>query len=364
MKKYILLLCLQFIAVGVFAQKIWHDPSKSLINPLEGQYFQNEERDGFYHRMPLRFKDEVREPVWHLSTNTAGILVRFKSNSKNIQVRYTLSSPNYVLPHMPSTGCRGVDLYVEAPDGEYFRVVGKYAFADTVKYTYNTIDYRNESQEYVYQLHLPPYNSVTWLEIGVDKDTNFEFIAPREEKPIVVYGTSIAQGACASRPGMIWSSILGRKLNRPVYNYGFSGNGRLEPALIDMIAEIDAAVYILDCVPNLAILGLDVLEDHICEQVQRLRQLRPNTPILMVDHMGSSLETSNKKVKSEQDRLELINEAAYKRLRKEGVKNIYHLDKTKLAIPHEAIVDYVHPSDLGMQIYADAYYKKLKRIIK
>ena len=69
--------------------------------------------------------------------------------------------------------------------------------------------------------------------------------------PIVVYGTSIAQGGCASRPGLAWTNILGRKLDRPVINLAFSGNGKLEKELIELLSEIDASLYVLDCLPNL-----------------------------------------------------------------------------------------------------------------
>lgn len=48
------------------------------------------------------------------------------------------------------------------------------------------------------------------------------------DHPIVLYGTSIAQGACASRPGMAWGNIVSRSLEIPLINLGFSGNGKLE----------------------------------------------------------------------------------------------------------------------------------------
>src|SRR5256885_13140974 len=45
----------------------------------------------------------------------------------------------------------------------------------------------------------------------------------------VFYGTSITQGGCASRPGMVHTAILGRRFDVPVVNLGFSGNGTLDP---------------------------------------------------------------------------------------------------------------------------------------
>ncbi len=78
---------------------------------------------------------------------------------------------------------------------------------------------------------------------------------PRPIAPILFYGTSITQGGCASRPGMAFPSILGRRLARPILNFGFSGNGRMEVEVAKFLAELDPAVFILDCMANMATLG-------------------------------------------------------------------------------------------------------------
>ncbi|MFQ8805637.1 MAG: SGNH/GDSL hydrolase family protein [Alistipes indistinctus] len=59
------------------------------------------------------------------------------------------------------------------------------------------------------------------------------------------------QGACASRPGMAWSTILSRKLDYPLLNFGFSGNGTMDSVVLDELGKIDARMYIVDCLPNL-----------------------------------------------------------------------------------------------------------------
>ena len=65
------------------------------------------------------------------------------------------------------------------------------------------------------------------------------------------YGTSITHGACASRSGMTHVAILGRRFERPVLNLGFSGNGRLESEVATLLAELDPAVFVIDCLPNI-----------------------------------------------------------------------------------------------------------------
>src|SRR6185436_7835587 len=99
-------------------------------------------------------------------------------------------------------------------------------------------------------------------------------------KPIVFYGTSITQGGCASRPGMVHTAIVGRRLEMPVINLGFSGNGRMEQEVTDLLTEIDAAVYVIDCLPNMS--AKDV-EEKTEPLVRTLRKARPTTPILLVE---------------------------------------------------------------------------------
>jgi hypothetical protein len=127
------------------------------------------------------------------------------------------------------------------------------------------------------------------MEIGVPDSSLFSPLPLRFEKPVVVYGTSIAQGACASRPGMAWTAILGRKLDTPVINLGFSGNGRLEKELTDFITGIDAGIMVLDCMPNLVNeknYPRDEIIRRIVQTVKQLRKSRPLVPILLTDHSG------------------------------------------------------------------------------
>lgn len=157
------------------------------------------------------------------------------------------------MPHMPATGVSGIDLYATDNNGQERWCAGNYSMGDTIVYNFRGLSYAAKSGNgFEYQLFLPLYNSVSWMEIGVPADASFRFLRVSQEKPLVIYGTSIAQGACASRPGMAWGNILNRKLGHPVINLGFSGNGKLEEALFDLLSEIDARLYIIDCMPNLA----------------------------------------------------------------------------------------------------------------
>ncbi|HUH46185.1 MAG TPA: SGNH/GDSL hydrolase family protein, partial [Arenibacter sp.] len=334
---------------------IWWNPAKSDIATVAGQAW-HDQLAGMYSRLPQRAENLVRTDVWNLSRNSAGLSLRFWSDASAITVRYTVKG-NISMPHMPATGVSGVDLYAKTSDGEWSWYRGNYAFKDTIQYKFNNIDpkdsYHDRGREY--QLYLPLYNEVEWLEIGIPDSAYLRPMPIRKEKPVVVYGTSIAQGACASRPGMAWTSILERKLDRPLINLGFSGNGKLEKEVIDLITEIDAKVYVLDCLPNLWADKDRTLEEVaklIKDGIYQIRKERPHNPILLVDHAGySDGPVDTIRYKSYID-LNRIMQEVFLELQSEGVLNLYLLTNEELNLSMESFVDGTHPTDLGMMEYA------------
>ncbi|UHG92461.1 SGNH/GDSL hydrolase family protein [Spirosoma oryzicola] len=344
----------------------WWNPAQSQFPTVEGQAWPKDVQS-LYDRLPAQAEKKVRNIVWNLSHNAAGLLIRFKASTDQLVVRYAVTGA-HALPHMPATGVSGVDLYALTSDGDWRWCTGKYAFKDTIEYRFANLEpndsYHQKGREY--RLYLPLYNSVKWLEIGVPKGASFTPLPTRVEKPIVVYGTSIAQGACASRPGMAWPAILGRKLDRPVINLGFSGNGRLEKEIVQLLPDIDAKLYVLDCLPNLvATVGIspDEIKTRIMESVKTLRQKRPAVPVLLVEHAGytdGSLNPSRRKLYTD------VNETmrqAFSQLQSEGVDQIYLLPNTTFHLDMDDTVDGTHPTDLGMQHYADAYEKSIRPIL-
>jgi len=79
---------------------------------------------------------------------------------------------------------------------------------------------------------------------------------------------------------MAFPSIIGRRLTRPVINLGFSGNGRLDLELASYLGEIDAALYVIDCLPNL---DQKLVSERTEPFVRKLRTARPKVPILLVE---------------------------------------------------------------------------------
>jgi len=335
----------------------WYNASDSIVR-FEGQGWDN---IGF-DRFPDKAEKTVREAVWNLSRHSSGLGIRFKTDSDNIVVRYQVEG-ELDMQHMPATGVSGIDLYVN--NGEkWLWARGARQFKDTIQYSFDLNALPEGNHEH--QLLFPLYNSIENLEIGVDSGSSFEMLSARSEKPVVVYGTSIAQGACASRPGMSWTNILSRKLDYPIVNLAFSGNGRLEPEVIALINEIDASLFVLDCLPNLSPnekRTKEEIQKRIRRSVSSLRDEHPETPILLVQHAGYSdglVDADRRKV---YETLNAWTTESFKSLKKEGFEKLYMLTREQINLSNDAFVDGTHPTDLGMAEYADAYEKAVAPLL-
>lgn len=345
------------------AQVRWYDPEKADFPVIQGQGLEEQPRQGFYHRLPAEAEKTLRSRVWDLSKQSAGESIVFTTDAKEITVRYTVTL-RHAMPHMPATGVSGVDLYTEDRDGAEVWLAGKYSFKDTVTYRFIDIDVVNKAANAQrYTLFLPLYNEVSWMEIGVNEGAEFRFEHLSPVKPVVAYGTSIGQGACASRPGMAWSNILQRRLGCPVVNLGFSGSAYLETGMIDVISKIEASVYLIDAMPNASSLESEVLRDTLTKAIRQLRAARPEVPIILADHLGYPQSKASPRHREKENRAWEVQKAVYEQLKAEGMKNLHHIPHTEIAMPQDATVDGSHPTDYGMQVYADVYEKVLRKVL-
>lgn len=347
----------------------WMDPVQNNNLIFQGQGWEHSDLASPYDRLPSKAENTVRKAVWNLSHHNAGIYLTFTTDAPEMKVRYQVTSNRYEMPHMPSTGVSGLDLYVHSPGSkELLWCRGRYSFGDTITYTYSALNTRlpHPGESYSYQLYLPLYNAVKWMEIGIPQSSKIIASESEKSKPIVVYGTSIAQGGCASRPAMAWSSIVQRNLDQPVINLAFSGNGRLEPEVIALINEIDAGLFILDCLPNLTneeTYPDKELRKRIRHSVQSLRASHPGTPILLTAHAGYSDDQVSEGSYERVKRANNIQKSTYDAMKSEGLKNLYYLRKDEIDMCMDCTVDGTHQTDLGMEYYARAYLKKIHEIL-
>lgn len=312
--------------------------------PIEGRAFAD--RKAPYDRLPLRAENVVRKEVWDLSRHSAGMVVRFATASKELHVRYRLTSAHIDMAHMPATGVSGVDLY--GFDGAKWRwvQVSRPAAQDVEMKLVADLPTREESRQWM--LYLPLYNGVEKLELGVAEGSEVVPLPARSaaKRSIVCYGTSIMHGASASRPGMAWPAIVGRALDREVFNFGFSGNGRMEREVGQFLVELDPEVFVIDCLPNMS--AAQVTE-RTGPLVRQLRERHPTTKILLVEDrtFANAWCLPDRSREHDQRRAALRTEVAA--LQRDGVEGLHLLAGAELlGDDDEGTTDGSHPNDLGM----------------
>ncbi len=321
---------------------LWYDPRRLVI---EGKGWADTEK--FYERLPARAQPQVTEMVWTLGKRTAGLAVRFATDSKTIAAVWDGGG---AMNHMAATGNSGLDLYAKREGRWVFCGVGRPQPQRTTATLIAGVS--GELTEYL--LYLPLYRDVTELLIGIEPDARMVRPPSRpaqRAKPIVFYGTSITQGGCASRAGMCHPAILGRRLDREVINLGFSGAGKMEPEMARLLGELDATVFVLECLPNMT---TDMVRERVRPFVRILREARPATPILLVESPFDAPHNPGNHALRE----------AFVELVRDGVSRLYYLPgESQLAGAENGTVDGVHPTDLGFHRMAVAYEPILGAIL-
>jgi len=317
-----------------------------------------------FDRLPAKAQEKVRADVWNLSHHSAGLCVRFLADTPAIHARWMLTSDSLAMPHMPATGVSGLDLYARDDTGHWRWVACATPNKAGVEQGGVVVDGLAPGKR-EWLLYLPLYNGVASLEIGVPTGATLER-APAalrgRDKPIVFYGTSITHGACASRPGACHTAILHRRYGRPVVNLGFSGNGRMEPEVGELLAEIDAAAYVIDCCPNLD--GATTAA-RTRPLVELLRKARPDTPIVLVEDRRYTDSWIRPSKKSHNDANHAALKTAYEDLVAAGVSGLHYLGGDDLlGADGEGTVDSSHPTDAGFVDHAKAFAKALDPLFR
>ena len=198
---------------------------------------------GMFRRMPEAAAEGINKGVYGLHTNTAGGRVRFVTNSAYVAIK-TQYSPCRK-PHFALSGSSGFDMYTGT--GEAARYAGTFIPPVDVENGYESVIDFADAQERIITINFPLYSDVRKLYIGLQEGASLKEAPEYKIKtPVVYYGSSITQGACASKPGSCYPSILSRKFDCDYINLGFAGSARGEEAMGDYIKELDMSIFVLD----------------------------------------------------------------------------------------------------------------------
>ena len=306
-------------------------------------------------RLPAQHADRLPNTVRGLMRFPAGAQLRFVSDTSQLHLRVSASNVR-PMKHMSPLGYRGFDVYVE---GAYWQ--SSAVQAEGVQELSFFAGAKRVMKEI--RIYLPLYQEVQVLAIGIDEDAGVKRPAPFAlGQPIVYYGSSIAQGACASRPGMTYEAILGRRLNMDFVNLGFSGAGKAEPLVVDLVAQIDACCFVFDLGKSFGMQS----EGVYGAMLDSIRTAHPNVPMICVTPIYSTREAFDQGYRDLSEHVRGVTRRAVTARTAAGDNKLYLVEGMELLGPGDAdaFQEGTHPTDLGFTQIADRLEPLLREVLR
>lgn len=300
-----------------------------------------------YRRLPARAESLVTPEVWRLSQYSSGLAIYFATNSTSLSIHWKNKSVLKTVA-LSATGANGLDLYIK--DGESWRFAAVCPFSELENNVEVMAFLGDENKEYC--LHLPLFAEPEFVRIGVDEKSQIAKCKPFDGKPILFYGTSIVHGSAASRPSMTYPAQISRALKRPFFNFGFSGNGKMEIEVAKLLAELDPSLYVLDPLPNM---DAKAVEERAYPFIKHIISCRPNTPIMLVSCVPYTNYKYRQFNRCRYDETNPLFRAVFERLQAEGNSQVFFFNaENALGHDFEGAHDGTHPTDLGFFRFAQA----------
>lgn len=305
----------------------------------------------------------VSQNVAWLASHSSGISIHFKTDSRFITIR-AFENGVHDMKNMNCMAQCGFDLYYKENGVYKFHNTCFPNYIDVKKYIANLGVFREKKEREII-INLPLYIGVVTLEIGLEKGSHVEPTYCKNQGRILVYGTSILQGGCVSRPGLNITNCLSRYFDIDVLNYGFSGAGLLEKEVAEIISSrSDLKLLIIDAEANA---GCDKWMVNNFEKFLNEFYIRyPNLPVIVMNKTKMAIDSyipRNKGMKEFNDR---FLKSMVKKYKNKGKKicfiDNYHLFDNLDLDSSEYTVDGVHPNDLGMHLLTNNYIKAIKKI--
>ena len=324
--------------------------------PFDVYGFYNYQTETKFKRMPDAVAETVNEGVKMLNYATAGGRVRFCTDSQYVAIRAIMPHIEH-MSHFAMTGSSSFDLFIDDPESGVSRFHRPFRIDKDAKGGYESIIKFGKKQMRYFTINFPTYSYVKDLFIGLQETASVgEGLKYRPIAPVVYYGSSITQGACASRPGNIYQNIISRHMNLDYINLGFSGSGRAEDTMVDYLCSLEMSAFVCDYDHN----APDVahLEATHRKMYEKIRASHPEIPYIMISRVDFDLEyDANIKRRDV-----IIDTYRYARANKD--KNVYFIDGAGVFRgPYQDLctTDGCHPTDIGFALMADAIECELKR---
>ncbi len=343
---------------------VWINPLKSKKVKIYRFYWINQDQQ--YSRLPLNSKKKLQEicpNVLLLAKNTSGGQLHFRTTSDKLIIRAKIDS--YAnMSRMTAVAASGFDCYV-GKNFDDLKFYNSSAF-DPFNKEYEATLFTGNQKDMLVVINFPLYSGVKELSIGVNSNADVTPIESFiESERIVVYGTSITQGGCASRPGLSYTNILSRRLKREIFNFGFSGNAFGEIELIEILAQINPiSMFVIDYEANSGTNGK--LELTLVDIIKKVRQYHKETELVIISRISYLFEDMNPSLGTRREQLKEFQRNTVRKCKRDGDEHIHFIDGSEFFGDnyHEFTVDSKHPNDLGFNKIVESLEPKLKKILK
>ncbi|MFB5944611.1 SGNH/GDSL hydrolase family protein [Albibacterium profundi] len=306
----------------------------------------------------LKYADlpaNVKKRVVH----SAGLAISFVTNSTQITAKWcTMGTTTSAT--MTRVAYRGMDLYIKKNGKWVYAGVARPRSGEECAAT--TIARYMDDSEKECLLYLPLYNEATSVSIGVENDAYIRAGEQPFKKRVLIYGSSIVQGAAASRPGMAYPARLSRSTGLNFLNLGMGASAKMEKPVVDMIGEMEADAYILDCVPNSTPEEITERTEYL---VRTIREKHPDAPIIIMQSLFRESGSFNlrTRAKVQQQNENILKE--FEKLKQSGVEKLYFIPSDEfMGDDHEGSVDGTHPTDLGFDRMLRVIEPRIMKILE
>ncbi len=328
--------------------------------PFELYGFYQPLTEAEFRRVPDEIAAATSEGIRLLAAESAGGRVRFATDSEYIAIKVEMTAVGRNV-HTPLEASAGFDIYQDYAGFGESRFIKAIQPQYTIDNGYEqVIDISRHRRLRYFTVNFPIHSCVKSLYIGLQEDALVEQgLKYRNHRPIVIYGSSIVHGTGATRPGLIYSNMLSRRLDMDVLNLGFSGNAKGEDTMIDFISSLDMSIFICDYdhnAPNPE--HLQMTHRHFYD---RFREIHPDVPYVMI----SRPNIANYKVSNPELRRDIVIDT-YRYARENGDTRVWYIDGESFFLgnyENDCTIDAVHPNDLGYELMADGIECVIRRIM-
>ena len=343
------------ISIGGIPDPAYNDGKFYRMN-----YLLSQNEGGNYYANHIN--KNVQTNNWH----TSGGTIRFRTNAESITITATMQNAIATGDRFTLRGVAGFDVYVGTGTDRQYVGGRMQTFTSTsmVEETI-TLPYGVEGYNEVL-INMPLYCGISNITITFPEDALIASPLSRDlSYPILFYGSSITQGACASRPGLAYTNMVCRMLNADCRNLGYSEGAYGEDEMIAYIANEQMSAFVMDYDHNATLSGLE--ETHY-KLYKAVRDAHPDIPIVMLSRPVFTSVPDFAVGDEDLERIAIV-KATYEAALAAGDENVYFINGYESFFPMMEMADIYtsdmrHPNDVGMYYMGLAVYKTLSSALK